>query len=870
MSFIDRKADTSDYCPGITLRSLAVMIFCMIFAGIYTNYSLICLTEFYLVDEMAIPFQAIIPLLGITLFVGFFAVLFKIRLLTKPELVCVVFATMMASTMMSQGFWHRFVGIMSGPVRNWCFDYIDAYDDKLWPHGDNLFEGSFEAAASGKQSDGHVLVPETGSFTNITWSRTEYEEGCFAVCPTILNTSASDETFFTFRIKPGDGENGTIAASEQHMLSLLTYVEDMEAESKFFCRTFSDGNPVSQSLLSYIERPQKNVLHKKGFVRIGSYGMIPSRCCTNELVVQLGFQGRGRATMADIKLFSVAALESAYNGRKIIDEEDYLAMPENLRPTNVVIRPKDKFSWKTVTFYLKGYIPLRHWLRPALIWGSFVTMLVLALFCVNVIMRRKWAESERYPMPNTRIPLDFIGVNDDEDSPFSHLWRNRYAWTGFVLAVIYGLAKGWHSFNPNIPDINIAIPLNEYISNPIFGDMFHTEFIFGLTICCIAIFFDLNVLMSLVLGYWSCRAVYFLGHVTRIDANTGFPWRDHQAVGSYIGYFIVVIALSWKYILGVIRHALNGTGKEKGEVFSPRTAVIIFLLCHIGVVFWSLTCGASMLAMLIFFSFLVMLGFVSAKYRAECGTPFGYFTPYNCMLFVGAIGGISLFGTKGMYISLILSGCLTVTVFYLIPGMQFEMIEIGNRMKIRPRHILYTCLIGFFGGLFIGGWTFLTHGYATGSENLAGGWFYSGFEWFTGRIREPIAQATNVWLQEGSGEVLKTAAADWGQRAMYTGGLIMIALTLLRQFFSGFWFHPVGFMLGWTNLNDGAPWGTLLVAWIIRYTVLKIGGAKAVRNKLFPFFTGAFAGCAVSIVFYTVVNGISVASGSPDFYRLIP
>ena len=482
-------------------------------------------------------------------------------------------------------------------------------------------------------------------------------------------------------------------------------------------------------------------------------------------------------------------------------------------------------------------------------------------------MRGKWAESERYPMPNARIPLAIVGADDSGTSPWASIWSNRFVWAGLLFGLAFGLLKGWHCFNPRIPDLTVDIPLSEYVTNPVFGAMFHASFRFLLLICCIAIFFDLNVLLSMVVGYWICRSVYFVGHVTGIDVNGGFPWRDPTAVGAYLGYFLVVLALSGRYLFGVLKDALHGTAKAQGEVLSPRAALIGIVLAHIGAALWAFTTGASPLAVLCFFAFLVALGFVSAKFRAECGSPYGYFTPHSCLSFVMVVGGIPVFGEKGVFIALLLSGCLTVTTFYLIPGMQFELIETGRKLHIKPRHILMTCLIGVLGGLFIGGWGFLTHGYADGGDNIRGSWLYSSWTWFTNTSREPLARATNDWLNAGETPV---ASAAWPKRAMLFGGGAMAVLTLLRQYFSGFWFHPIGFMLGWTNINNGAPWGTLLVAWLIRYTVLKIGGARAVRNKLLPFFTGAFIGCILRVATFTVINSHAYLSGSPNFAMLLP
>ena len=105
---------------------------------------------------------------------------------------------------------------------------------------------------------------------------------------------------------------------------------------------------------------------------------------------------------------------------------------------------------------------------------------------------------------------------------------------------------------------------------------------------------------------------------------------------------------------------------------------------------------------------------------------------------------------------------------------------------------------------------------------------------------------------------------------MASSGVTMAVLAILRQYFAGFWFHPIGFMVGFTFQNFGANWGTLLVAFAIRWSVLKIGGAKAVRTKMMPFFVGAFVGCVLAIGLFTLVNGYAVAHGNANFYNLTP
>ena len=851
------------YEPGITLRSVAATLLCIALAAVYTDYSCAFLNEHRQIVNQAIPIPAMLAVLFSTLLVGVMSLLARRRLFTRAEFACIAFATMMAAPLMSEGLWQRFFGILASVPRSGAFDYIDVYDDGLWPHGRNILEGAFDETA--EKGRGGVR-PETGGFTNVSWSVVEYEEGVEGRCPMIANASATDETWLEFRIPVHPGARNSAVPSHPHLVSVLGYIENGESESEVFCRAYADDNPIPQTLLVSRSAPKRTLVHRRGFVRMGAYGVIPAKTCVSNLVVQLGYRGRGRVTFADPKFFSVHTVESCFRGRKMIDEKEWLALAPEERPEGAVVRPENRWSAKGFAFLLAGHIPLRDWGRPALIWSAFVLLLLGAAFCVNVIMRRQWAESERYPMPNARIPLSLVGAGDEGASPWASMWTNRYVWAGIVFAFAYGAVRGWHCFNPRIPDIGVDVALNEYVTNRAFGNMFNTHFVFRLTICCIAVFFELNVLLSMVVGYWVCRTTYCLGHLAGLDMSSGFPWREQAAAGSYLGYFAVVVALSSKYIWSVVKDAVRGRGGG-GEALSPRTAVFALLLAHALAAVWAHFAGAPALPTVAFFAFLVALGFVCAKFRAECGTPYGYFTPTNSLVLVSMAGGFAAFGERGVFMTLLLSACFTATTFFLIPGMQFELIETGRRMKINPRHIALTCLIGILGGLFIGGWAFLTHGYADGSDNIRGSLLYSGYGWFANNFRGPLASATNNWLNAGSSPL---ASSPWEARSMMLGGGVTAILTVLRHYVSGFWFHPVGFILGWTNMDSGAPWGTLLVAWLIRFATLKTGGTRAVRDKLLPFFTGAFVGCMLCVALFTFLNARAYMSGSPDFAGFLP
>ena len=85
----------------------------------------------------------------------------------------------------------------------------------------------------------------------------------------------------------------------------------------------------------------------------------------------------------------------------------------------------------------------------------------------------------------------------------------------------------------------------------------------------------------------------------------------------------------------------------------------------------------------------------------------------------------------------------------------------------------------------------------------------------------------------------------------------MTVVAVIRQFFPGFWFHPLGVLLG-PNWLSTLIWGSCLVAWLIRLTVLKLGGAMMVRNRLHPLFVGVFVGAVgghlIHLLYATLVK----------------
>lgn len=851
LSQADVKKAQHTVTAGLTLRSGLAAVVAMLLTGLYTQYVEVILAAGP-AAEQSLPIPVMATLLFLIVLTGILYSLFRIRILTRPELFCVFFSMLIATPMMTQGLWHRLVGLLSAPPRTGSFEYLDAYNDKLWPHGKNLLENQLAPER---------VVSETGC---VNWKSIEYEKEQYALLPEMVHSNADDVSSLSLTLPLPD--SSTFVPTDPHLLSVLVRTQDTGPESFVFCRVYEEGLQRTTELLKTSKADKTTFIHQRGFVRLGSYGVTFPEDAHQALRLEFGLSGRGRAVFADPKLLNVSTLEGLYKGRSIMRRSEWAALDPKDRVPGIIIKPDHMVSLAGLAFLIKGYIPLQDWLTPALAWSSLILLLLAATMAMAIIMRKQWAESERYPFPLTGIPLAMIGVGEDREGGFAQVWRTPYLWSGFITAIVWGGLKGWHFYNGAVPDVSINIPLAPYFEGGDWGWMFDTSFTVSIMLVSIAIFFELNVLLSLVVGYWLYQSLGWVGETTNWKVAADYPWRYHQAVGAYLGYVVAMLFFTRKYLAQVVKQAVKSGHKEELDVLSYRSALLLLFGSFAGVAVWAHWMSTSITSMMLFFGFLVSIGFVSAKLRAECGLPAGYFSPYRAMIFVSMLGGMTAFGASSMMIALLCSGVLTVTVFFFIPGAQLELIEFGRRQHIHPRHILYTCLLGVLGGLFIGGWIFLSNSYALGGDALRYKWAYHQ-EWLFSTYKGDLANATTL-MKTGQDSAAATSA-DWGTRTLGISAGVAVLLTVLRQLFSGFWFHPIGFILGSAHMMEFC-WGSVLVAWGIRSSVLKLGGVNSIRNKLKPFFVGALAGSIVIATLFYVIGALAMNHGATTLFSDFP
>ena len=778
--------------------------------------------------------------LAIPVFWVFLALLFlsailkalaRYELLTRAELLCILFAGLLAAPIMTVGFWRYLVPAVATFPRGEDFDLLDAVNPSLWPHGPNLTDGVLAQPAA----------PGVDTHGSVRWETLSLFKGGTVQAPVIEHENETAASSLRVYLPAVPGLEGAVIPGQPYLLSVLAKAEDLGLDSYYYCRVYYDAEEIFlQDAFTSTKEAEPTFAQREGFLRVGTYGVVLPNKVVDSVILELGLEGAGRVVFRDLQFMNVEAIESAFRGRTVIREKDFAQLPEQER-AGLLVEPDRLLSIAGMRYLLAAYIPWRDWLRPLSTWGAYLVLILLGTFPIAVIMRREWIDNERLPLPLAlaQVVLFFLGSKSKGEAPDRFLpegWRSRFMWAGFTAAFFWCLLRGLHDFHSGIPDLNIDLRLNAYISNPYLERMLRGIHFQVLAIFLgLAMFLELNVLMSLLIGFLLFRAQYLVGEYFGLTYQRGYPEASHQRMAAYLVYAALLVYFSRKYLFRLLRAAIRG--QDRGdEVLSSRGAVLLLITSIAGVAVWAQVVGMPLGAMLIIFATLLSIGFVAMKLRAECGIPSYTYFPH-LILIVGLAGGMSVFGTQGTMFAVFVSAIIGYHAFFLIPGLQLEFLELGRQFRLKRRVIFLVNGVAIMGGFLTGGWIFLSGAYAKGMNSFPDSGDYRGIiGWgrYYGLYHTEATMASIVPKEEE--EHRNVDPRTWA--ILYSGTLTFV-VTALRQTFTGFWFHPVGIIIGSMEALYRI-WGSLLVAWLVRFSVLKLGGAATVREKLLPFAAGIF------------------------------
>ncbi len=772
--------------------------------------------------------------------------LFGNALLSKAERLCLVYFLLFATPFMGLGFWVPAVSTASAPERRGAWALSDLFPEQLSPVGPNLLApGRVDLAerieiragegSVGAEADGPLLALGT-----------ESGEGAVAVLPLAL---VADGLFY----------------NTNYRFSARFRFEGPRS-TNWVVRLRPDAEGASALDLVRGRGPQMgDITGPEGYHRAGSYGFSLPGGAAENVLLEVEVAGPGTLAMTEPLLSDVSALTQFKSGRPMVSQSVFESLPASER-AGVSVRPDNLWSLAGLKYLIAGRIPWNFWATPILAWLVFFGALFGGIFALAVIMRRQWIDRERFPMPLTYPIVDLIGRPGTPLRAVPQVARNGAFWMGFAVAALFATLAISYAFNPGLPDPQPTIQMRAYFTGADWGDTWKFAFQVIPFVFAVGLLLELNISLSVVIGFLLFRLQYFLGEQTGWASDSDYPYQAQQFGGAALAYGLTLLYFTRRYLIhtakialrgepqATIKGTMNGEGEqeeaEEGDdkPFGYRFGYGLLLLSAMVFLGWCAWLGLGLGGALILYATLLLLVFVLMRVRAECGIPLSLLgNPNAALLLVPVAGGLGFLGAEAFGMNHILGGILFGLSILVIAGMQVEFLELARQYLIRPWQVPATLALALVGGIVIGGWFFLSGHYAEGADNAphATQYEYRGQKFAD--IGEPMGSARRV----AAGEEVSAVEHGGKTAAFLVGGGVMVVLTVLRQLFAGFWFHPVGYLVG---PFMQVLWGGLLLAWMVRLLVVKLGGAGTVREKLRPFAIGMIVALALFYMIGFAVN----------------
>jgi len=864
-----------------TFRACVIGIFAMIMLGLWVHYHEVLAPMPNILAENSPPAGAVGIFVGVLL-LGGLVTLFRRRLrLERGELLVIYTMLVVAAPLYSQGMWHRFLGLaVRIPYEQGNMALVDSYSEKLWPHGPHLvenrrFEDGLGAHCTADPADRIKIIdaPKTRvGQTRAVQLHNPEPEGAGEVAPTTLRIRVS-----RYRNDDPDDEELLTPGETYYATALFRISDDFRAASVLTVELAPD-NGESVPIIALRRETTEVYSRPGGFQRAGKIDVNLPRTIDRYVDLVFRLEGPGTAAITDVTFFNNEALNRLFKGSTEVRESDLARVDRNQRDS-LVVRPDDLTSPRGIWYVMKGYIPYDQWARPILYWAVIVMAMFLGLLGIGVIFRKQWAENERFPFPMIVVPRLLLEEREEGGLRFRPIFRSGAFKIGIAVALAYCALQGVAFYRGGKFSVNVN--LVEYVSSPatkaFIRGMAPTNFTIMLLFVSIAFFVELDMLLSILIFFWLSKVPYYFGELLgwkniRGPQNT-FPFPHEQHIGAFLSLALIVLWTSRRHLKGVGRRILGLPGgvDDSGEAMKYRTAAALVLGAFITFAVWGSMTGLGAGSALLFFGFLVICGLSAARIRTECGAPSTYFTPYFPYLIFFLMGGLMRFSLETMILAFMAGGFMAVAQFLLFAPTQVEMLQLAEVTKAKPRGVNKALIVGALGGIFIGGYFMLVWAYGTGAQNIPymKGWAV-GQNWYYRPLRKAVTDADAQSAAKDKAEPGQTQVSETAPVVgVGAGAAITLLLSAMRTRFVGFWLHPIGYILANTHFVHGV-WGSLLVAWSIKWVTLKVGGPRIIREKLTPFFVGVFIGAILGMAFWDVVGVARLSMGLRPVFTCFP
>ena len=559
-------------------------------------------------------------------------------------------------------------------------------------------------------------------------------------------------------------------------------------------------------------------------------------------------------------------------------------------PDWLVVRDRDILRGHYLgnsTFYQAAV--LRAWIVPMLAWTGFLTLLLWTANCINVLVRRQWADQERLTFPIIWLPLEMTdpppafhssptlpasksstsnsstsssstskapssnapSSNAANASPEPAFFANRLMWAGFAISALLSLWNGLAYLYPSLP----MLPLGVTDLKPLFTakpwsaiDWFPVTFyplVIGL-----GYLLPLDLLFSCWFFFLFWKAQVVISSAMAWDATPDFPYIKEQGFGSILGLFAFYLYTGRRTYAAIWRRAWRGEEKEKRrreeektedshlstinyqlstEALTDRAALLGLFGGLLGLVAFCLAARVAWWVACVFFAIYLPTITVITRIRAELGAPLHDFHFMGPDAMLPRLLSANSFRQPDLAF-FTFSFALTRAHRSDTMPVDLEGLQMAHSRRMDSRRMLGAIMLATVIGSFSAFWAFEHQAYALGTSAK----FAQGF----GHAQQAFTR-TASW----TGGTLDSRPNTGAAAAMGVGLATTLGLFAMRLRFYGFPFHPIGYALA-SSWAIHLVWLPLLIAWVVKGVTMRYGGLRLYKWFL-PFFLGLILGDCV-------------------------
>jgi hypothetical protein len=542
-----------------------------------------------------------------------------------------------------------------------------------------------------------------------------------------------------------------------------------------------------------------------------------------------------------------------------------LDLPDWLFPTAVGDRDRESVSRD---FFLAGgvtdrsvagrlaAVPWAAWIAPAVSWGIFLVGLWGSVLCIAVIMRRQWVENERLPFPIASVCTSLIEP-PERGRVLNDLLRSRGFWIAVGLVFFAHMLTGLHKYQPTyFPRFQLRWNLTSLFAEPpwVFTSPFFKQSAIYFTIIGITYFVRSNVTFSLWSMFLLLQGARMLV-MSRGGEITPVMEQDH-VLGATLAMGTIILFIARQHLRLVIREMFRGGGYQLiGWCFISCVAIAIGWLMAAGTTF----AGAAVSIGLLLVTAVVIMRVIGETGMLYILIPMPVNRPW-LILGQDLPGGVTT-SPRSYFFSTFFQGAFAHDTRESLAGFAPNALRVADEdepgvRQPAARWGLIACLVLALVVAFIvgGGSTLWAHyNYAqslhTPPESPIGSWGS-----YSMPKNYPIL-GTQAYLSRPGG----TPEGHSRVAHVAFGAGVTSTLALLRLRIDGWPFDPIGFLL-MSTWGVAQIWVSLLVGWLLKTLLLRVGGAKMFYAAR-PVFIGLIIGETLAAGFWLIVSFIFALNG---------